>query len=240
MKGPALLRIAQFALAALALQAVPAQAGARAQAPAGQAAQAIEALAESFLMQQLAHLPGQPEIAVEPVRARQLAGCDSLDAFLPAGVRPRPRMSVGVRCMGPENWTLYVQASVTVPGTYYVAAAPVAMGQTLAAEHLAPRSGDLLRLPPGAVTDPGMAIGHTASQRIAAGQPLRQSVLRDPRSVLRGNTVKVLARGPGFMVASEGQALDNATPGSTVMVRTPSGQIVSGVVQDAATVEIQL
>ena len=52
--------------------------------------------------------------------------------------------------------------------------------------------------------------------------------------------MRINARGNGFVVSSEGQALDNAAPGATVQVRTASGQVVTGVVRNAGLVEIQL
>jgi len=127
-----------------------------------------------------------------------------------------------------------------VPGRYYVAAHAIRNGEAIRADALAPRDGDLVALAPGTVVDPAQAVGRIASQRIAAGRPLRLSTLRDARSVLRGQTVRVLARGPGFMVSSEGEAMANAAPGGTVQVRMASGQVVSGVVQDAGTVEVPL
>src|SRR5690606_40960877 len=51
----------------------------------------------------------------------------SLHDALPisSALRPRARMTVGVRCAAPQSWTLYVQATVSVPGQYYVAARPI-------------------------------------------------------------------------------------------------------------------
>ena len=236
------LRLAGFLLlTTLATMATVARAQAEpVTATAIQPPSSVQMLAEDYLRQSLSYLPGRAEITIEPLRNQNLDACSAMSAFLPSGSRARPRMTVGVRCSAPQPWTAYLQASVAVPGTYYVAATPLALGQTVTLEHLEARGGDLIRLAAGIVVNPDEAIGRTVSQRIAAGQPLRQSALRHAQAVLRGNTVKVLARGPGFMVASEGQAMDSAPPGSTVMVRTASGQIVSGVVQDAGTVEIAL
>ena len=44
----------------------------------------------------------------------------------PSGMKPRSRMTVGIRR---KAWTAYVQASVSVPGQYYVAS------RTIAARH---------------------------------------------------------------------------------------------------------
>jgi flagella basal body P-ring formation protein FlgA len=155
-------------------------------------------------------------------------------------MRPRARMSVGVRCTAPRPWNVYVQATVSMPGQYYVAARPINAGETLQMADLAPRDGDLINLPPGAITDPQSVIGMTASYRIGMGQPIRATNLRSAGSVQRGQMVRITARGAGFVVSSEGQVMQNAAPGSTVEVKTASGQIVSGILQPQGNVEVPL
>ncbi|WP_188588954.1 flagellar basal body P-ring formation chaperone FlgA, partial [Achromobacter denitrificans] len=176
----------------------------------------------------------------DPPRAERLTPCDVLSPFLPSGMKLRARMTVGVRCNAPKPWTTYVQATVSVPGQYYVASRLIASGQALSPDDLAPRDGDLIALPPGAITDPQAVVGMTAAYRINAGQTVRGSSLRNAQSVLRGTNVRINARGNGFVVSSEGQALENAAPGAMVQVRTAGGQVVSGVVRNAGLVEIQL
>ena len=46
--------------------------------------------------------------------------------------------------------------------------------------------------------------------------------------VKAGQTVTLLAGGPGFKISHEGRALANASDGQSVQVRTPSGQVVTG------------
>lgn len=231
------LRARAGCLIALAL----ASAGtAQAQDAASQAPEAIAVAAQSYLLDQLAGLPGQPAVSIDPPRAERLAPCDAMSPFMPSGMKLRSRMTVGVRCNAPKPWTTYVQATVSVPGYYYVASRMISAGQALTPDDLSPRDGDLVSLPPGAITDPQAVVGMTAAFRINAGQPVRGSSLRNAQSVVRGSNVRINARGNGFVVSSEGQALDNAAPGAMVQVRTASGQVVSGVVRNAGLVEIQL
>ncbi|AXA69639.1 flagellar basal body P-ring formation chaperone FlgA [Achromobacter insolitus] len=215
-------------------------AAAQGQEAATQAPEAIALAAQTYLLDQLTGLPGQPSIAIDPPRVERLAPCDAMSPFMPSGMKLRSRMTVGVRCNAPKPWTTYVQATVSVPGYYYVATRMIAAGQALTPDDLTPRDGDLVALPPGAVTDPQMVVGMTAAHRINAGQPVRGSSLRNAQSVVRGANVRINARGNGFVVSSEGQALENAAPGATVQVRTAGGQVVSGVVRNASLVEIQL
>lgn len=238
MKISARLLHARACLAALALTCsgtALAQQDAASQAP-----EAIALAAQSYLLDQLSGLPGQPSVAIDPPRADRLAPCDAMAPFMPSGMKLRSRMTVGVRCNAPKPWTTYVQATVSVPGYYYVASRMISAGQALTPDDLSPRDGDLVSLPPGAITDPQTVVGMTAAYRINAGQPVRGSSLRNAQSVVRGSNVRINARGNGFVVSSEGQAMDNGAPGAVVQVRTASGQVVSGVVRNAGLVEIQL
>jgi flagella basal body P-ring formation protein FlgA len=201
---------------------------------------AVGQVAEDYLRDRLASLPGNPSIKMDDARTDRLPACDNLTAFMPANTRPRSRMSVGVRCSAPRPWSLYVQATISMPGQYYVTTRPLNAGEVITAAVLEPRDGDLLNLPPGAVTDPQSVIGMSAAYRISSGQPIKQASLRSPGTVQRGQMVRVNAHGQGFTVSTEGHAMENAAPGSTVQVRTASGQIISGIVQSTGSVEVPL
>lgn len=232
----ALFRLA-LAAAALSPMAAPAHGVA---APATADAAAIGRAAEAFLRQQLAGLPGTLSIALDPIDTSRTAACTELAPFLPAALRPRPRMTVGVRCTAPQSWTMYVQATVGARGQYYVAARTIAAGQAIQPGDLAPRDGDLVALPGGIVADPQAIVGMRARYRIVAGQAIKGSALRSALAVTRGQHVRITARGRGFVVSTEGEALDDAPPGAPVQVRTASGQVVSGVVRNASLVEVAL
>ena len=215
--------------------------GQTAQWPAGQEdGERIRATALAFLQQQAAGLPGKVSITVPPVFPRGLAACAALEPFMPPGARMWGRTTVGVRCVGAKPWTLYVVGRVAVDITYYVAARQIDAGQTLSAADFMPREGDLASLPQTIITDPTQANGAVALARITAGLPLRTDMLRSTSSVVIGQTVRVIAVGSNFTISSEGSVLNNAAPGQMVRVRTANGQIISGVVKDAATVQVQI
>src|SRR3546814_9419209 len=74
-----------------------------------------------FLQSQASNYPGSVHINIDAPRIARQTACEQLQAFLPSGQRLRSRMTVGVRCMAPEPWTSYVQASLSIQGYYYVA-----------------------------------------------------------------------------------------------------------------------
>ncbi|KVR61403.1 flagellar basal body P-ring formation chaperone FlgA [Burkholderia ubonensis] len=224
-----------------ALPAAGASAAATAATPPGQQdPDTIRRTALAFLQQQIAGLPGKPAASVASSFPRGLAACTTLEPFLPTGARLWGRTTVGVRCAGERPWTVYLQAKVTVQATYYAAARQIAPGEVLTAADLVARDGDLTLLPLAVITDPSQAVGSTALARVAAGLPLRQDMLKSAASVSAGQTVRVVAAGPGFTISTEGSALANAAPGQSVRVRMAAGQIVTAIVKDAGTVEIPL
>ncbi|HDR9028524.1 flagellar basal body P-ring formation chaperone FlgA [Burkholderia vietnamiensis] len=218
----------------------PAAAAQPATPPGQQDPESIRRSALAFLQQQIAGLPGKTTTTVAAAFPRGLAECTTLEPFLPTGARLWGRTTVGVRCAGARPWTVYLQAKVTVQATYYVAARQIAPGEPLTAADLIARNGDLTVLPLAVITDPAQAIGATSLARIAAGLPLRQDMLKSAASVSAGQTVRVVAAGPGFTISAEGNALANAAPGQSVRVRMAAGQIVTAIVKDAGTVEIPL
>jgi flagellar basal body P-ring formation protein FlgA len=202
--------------------------------------ESIRAAALVFLTQQAAGLPGKPEITVSPVFPRGLAACVTLEPFMPPGARPWGHTTVGMRCSGEHPWTLYLQAHVSVQATYYLAARAIAPGEVLTSADLVSREGDLTTMPQATVTDPSQAVGAVTLSRLAAGFPLRSDLLRSAGSISIGQTVQVVTGGDGFSISSAGSAMNNAAPGQQIRVKTPGGQIISGVVKDGSTVEVSL
>ncbi|CAD6539861.1 flagellar basal body P-ring formation chaperone FlgA [Paraburkholderia metrosideri] len=208
--------------------------------PGQQDPEAIHAAALAFLQQQAVGLPGKVDITVAAAFPRGIAACSSLEPFMPTGARMWGRTTVGVRCAGGRPWTIYLQARVSLHATYYLAARAMGVGEVLTAADLVARDGDLTGLPQAIVTDPSQAIGSVSLTRIAGGMPLRIDMLKSASAVSIGQTVRVVAAGDGFSISAEGSAMNNASPGQQIRVKTATGQIISGIVRDGATVEIQL
>ncbi|MGT2469236.1 flagellar basal body P-ring formation chaperone FlgA [Paraburkholderia terrae] len=219
----------------------PAAAQPAAPVPAGQQdGESIRRAALAYLQLQSAGLPGKVDISVATVFPRGLAACTTLEPFLPTGARVWGRTTVGVRCSGERPWTLYLQAKVSIHATYFLASRSIAPGELLSAADLIARDGDLTLLPQAVITDPAQAVGSVSLMRVSAGLPLRRDMLKSADSVTIGQSVKVVAQGANFAISAEGSAMNNASPGQPVRVKTANGQIIQGIVKDGGTVVIQL
>ena len=212
---------------------------ARAQAPARQDAAAIKRTVEEFLKVQSGGLPGQVTVAVGAIDPRlSLAACPAPQAFFSPGARAWGKTTVGVRCTAPSNWTLYVQASVTVMGDYVASAAPLVQGQDIEERQLVVLQGDLTSLPAGVATDISQVVGRSVNASLPPGTPMRLDTLRSKPVVQPGQLVRLVSSGSGFSVSAEARAMSTAADGQVVRVKTTSGQQISGIAKQGGLVEV--
>lgn len=199
----------------------------------------LKQTAEQFLRTQAKGLPGEVRVTVGAIDPRlKLPACTVPEAFLPPASKAWGKTTVGVRCTTPSSWTIYVSAQVQVHGEYIAAATPLAQGQTISQADLAKVKGDLTALPAGVITDASQALGRSAATNITLGSPLRQDALRTQQAIQQGQAVRVVVNGAGFSVSSEARALNNANEGQLTQVRTPAGQVVSGIAKLGGIVEL--
>jgi flagella basal body P-ring formation protein FlgA len=206
-------------------------------AHASQDAAMVQAQAYRYLQSQTASLSGQIKIDVRPPRA-SLPDCAALEAFQPVGSRNTGKTLVGVRCLAPAPWTVYLPAVVQVFSHYVVTRQALPAQHALSAADLMLREGDIGSLPADIARDPAAVTGFRTVSGLAAGAALRSSLLRAPLVVQQGQPTRLIMNGPGFSVQSEGQALANGSKGERVRVKTLSGQVVSGVAQEGQQVVI--
>lgn len=200
----------------------------------------VRTTAERFLAEETAS-QGEARITVAAPDARlDLAACDHLEGFLPPGARLQGHATVGVRCTAPVRWVLYLSAQVQMIGQYVVAARPLAAGQSLALDDLAIRRGDLADLPTGSLNTLEAALGRQLQAGVSAGQPLRRDALKPVQVVQSGQPVRLHVEGRGFEVTGEGTAVSAATEGAPVQVRTPRGNVISGIARAGGVVDVRI
>lgn len=211
------------------------------------AAQPAAALSERIVQQvqrhledQTAALPGEVRIAVNaPDERTRLAACDELQVAMAPGARAWGTVPVGVRCLRPQPWQIYVQATVRVSAPVVVVARPLAAGSVVDAADLTTRVEELTALPASVLQDPNLAIGRIAASTVPAGSVLRAENLKQVLAVVNGQTVRVIYESSTLSITSEGRALGNAAVGQGVEVRVGSGKTVRGIVRSSGVVVIQ-
>lgn len=225
---------------AAAAQAAPAE-------PAGaDLALAVQAQVRQMADRAVAGLQGLPagakvSVDVGAVDSRlKLAACRRTEPFLPPGARLWGRAKVGVRCIdGDRPWQVWLPVTVKVLAPSLVAAGALPAGTVLTAAHLASAEVDLAEGSP-AVRASALALGRTLARPLAAGAALREADLRARLWFAAGETVTVVAIGPGFRITGSGTALSPGVAGQRVRVRTDQGRILVGEPVADGRVEVTL
>ena len=171
----------------------------------------------------------------------KLAACAQIETYLPSTFKPWGKTRVGLRCAsGEARWNVYLPVTVKVWGRALVAASMLPAGSVLAANDLVEAEVDLAADTAPALTDASDALGRSLLRGLQPGEALRQNQLKQRQWFAAGDTVELLARGAGFAVRSEGQAMAAGLDGSSVRVRTESGRIVTGTAAGERRVELVL
>ena len=199
----------------------------------------IKAKITEFLTMQTVGYPGEVRVQVGAIDPNlKLPACENMQVNLPSGSRAWGKTSVGVQCLSPSKWSIYVQSTVSVVGNYLVAASPLAQGQVISEHDVIYEKGDLTRLPAGIFTEQTQALGRSVQISMTAGTVLRQEMLKVTPIVQQGQAVKVVSSGNGFSVSAEGLALAKANEGQVVQVKVASGKVVTGIARQGGQIEV--
>lgn len=228
----------------LASLALCTAASAQAQPGAGLPAEAV---------QQALALAGQAAQAVAPPGARvrvspgaidprlQLAPCHRIEPALSTGQPAWGRTRIALRCVeGTSRWNVSLPVTVQVFAPAVVLATALPAGATLDASALT-----LAEVDWGAASGQPFANGQTLPGRVlarplAAGQALRGPDLLARKWFASGETVQIVARGAGFSISAEGQALSHGLEGQPARVRTEGGRVLVGRPVAERRMEVQL
>lgn len=191
----------------------------------------------AFVKQQTASMPGKTSYRVDEIDRRiNLPQCGKIEVFLPDGSHLIGNTSVGVRCSEKNGWSIFVPVQIKISLDLLISARKLPPGHTLQQDDLSTQTTEITQA--GGITEPGQAIGKVLRYGIAAGQILREDMLRPPYSIIQGQAVKLLIQSRGFSISSTGVALNNASEGQAVKVRNNAGIVVTGIAQTSGVVEI--
>jgi flagella basal body P-ring formation protein FlgA len=197
----------------------------------------LRAAVSAFVGQQTANLPGRVSFNVDEIDQRiVLKPCNKFEAYLPPGSQLIGRVSVGVRCLDTNGWSIYIPVQIKLSRDLIISARALTMGQIMRPDDIARLTSDINQS--GAITDPQLVIGKVLRYSVAAGYVLREDMLRAPYSVKQGQSVQLTVQGNGFKLTSSGVALNNASEGESVQIRTTAGRTVSGIAVDEGVVKI--
>lgn len=196
--------------------------------------------AAAWLEQQaMTAFPGSAAQAkVGEVDARlRLPACTEMRFFLPANAQLWARGSLGVRCEAPSLWSFYLSYQNRLSGPALVATRPIAARESPGAADIELRQIEYTQSPD--LYPRNLPSDARVNRPLATGQAIVVGWLVLPTVIQAGRKVRLQTRTATFTVSQEGTALNTATPGEAVRVKTPGGRIVQGIAAADGTVEVR-
>ncbi len=198
----------------------------------------IKRVVQEFIQSKASGMPGKVAIKISDIDPRlALSVCSQMEAFLPTGSQLIGKTSIGVRCNDRNSWSLFVPATIIITVNLFVSSKPLQQGQTVRAGDFNTQLGELNQQ--GIITAENQLVGNVLKFSIGAGQVFKQEMLRLPYAVSQGQTVQIAVEKQGLSLRSAGQALNNAAEGQSVQVKTPSGQVITGIAGQSGVVVIR-
>jgi flagellar basal body P-ring formation protein FlgA len=238
MRVPARAALAAWAAGALLALCTGAAADSGLDGDTLQRIRALGALAGSGLT------PGAVRVEIEPGRLDprlRLAPCERIEPYLPPGVRVWGRSRIGLRCVqGQAAWNVYLPVTVKVFAPAWVAAGTLPAGTELQPGQLRQAEVDWAAATTPPLADAAALLGRQLARPLPDGAAVRLADLKQRQWFAAGDTVQLVARGAGFSVGGEGQAMSPGIEGQTVRVRTDNGRVLSGLAVGRNRVEVAL
>lgn len=186
---------------------------------------------------------GYENVAVEvrPLDKRlRLPLCgNSLETFGPQAGQVLGSASVGIRCTGPEPWTIYVRTNVSARQEIPVLARSLPRNVVVTEADLKMIVQPVQSTGNGVILDPTRIIGMELTRALNAGSTIRLNQLRAPKVIKRGQLVTLTNSLKGLEVRIQGKALGDAADGERVAATNlSSGRKVEGIAHSDGTISV--
>ncbi len=145
---------------------------------------------------------------------------------------------LGVLCSDSASWHSTFNAYVINPRNYFLAAHALDEGQIIKDSDISVLHDFKAVTPTSLITKREHIVGYAVAHPIAKGKVFQRADLKLAKNLARGQTIKIISRGNGFLISNQGTLLNSPRNGQSARVETASKQVLTGVVEGAAVVEI--
>lgn len=195
-------------------------------------------IAEQYLIEKTKEISGTPEIIITPLKSHQKPPyCPNPIPYMSQGAKLYGKTTVSIRCEAPL-WRIMIKAQIKINAPYLTVTNTLSQGHIIDEGDLSLVTGDITALRQGVLTDKNQVIGKTVVRPIQAGSPIWQENIRIPKAIQQGQNVRIISKGSGFFVTSEGYAINSAGIGEVAKAKLENGTIIRGIVKADGVIEI--
>jgi flagella basal body P-ring formation protein FlgA len=201
----------------------------------------IRAAAREFAVQEVGAASENVHITVGRLDPRlRLAACATpLNTYFSPGSRTIGHTTVGVRCDGPNPWSLFVPLHIDRQITVAVALNNLPSGHVVGAADVSYELRSQSDLNRGYFAANEPLIGKITTRPLSRGATFDQGAVKKARIIQRGDRVTLALHTGGVAVRVAGTAMRDGALGERIPVRNLSSKrIIEGVVHESGVVLI--
>ncbi len=205
---------------------------------------AIYQAVEQHVANELSLLPSSMsdvKTQISPLDSRlRLQACEApLQTLTEFGNIKQKHLTVKVSCEGPVKWSLRIPVKLQIFQTVIVASQQIVRDQILTQQDLHLHKQDVGQIGDGYFQNEKELVGLSSVKNIPAGQVIKRHMVRQPITVHRGETVKIVVSSPGFNLEAAGVAQADGAIGDTIKVKNVrSNRMVDAKVKASGEVTI--
>lgn len=186
--------------------------------------------------------PLRMEVTVGQLDPRlRLAPCAKVEPYMPVGTRLWGKTRLGLRCVsGATKWNVFLPVTIKAYGLAWVIRGDVAAGAVLTPTDAMQSEVDWAEENSPIVANSAQWVGQVTTRPLTTGQTVRLGMLRPAQVFQAGAQVRVIAQGAGFRITSDAQALSPGVVGQPARIKMGSGRVMTGMVLDSRTVELEI
>lgn len=171
----------------------------------------------------------------------RLAPCAKVEPYIPVGTRLWGSTRLGLRCLeGSVKWNVFLPVTVKAYGPAWVIKGDVPQGTVLTPADAMEAEVDWAEEASPIVSNASEWAGQEAFRALTTGQAIRQNLIKPTQVFQAGAQIRVVAKGRGFHIVSDGQALTAGFIGQPARVRMSGGRVMTGMVLDSRTVQLEI
>jgi len=178
--------------------------------------------------------PPDPRLALTPCTA-------------PLNIEHQPKDRIGgrvtfkVECPDPTGWAIRIPGAIQIFDNVVVAASAIPMRTQLSTNELRLEEMDVALQYRGYYRSLEQVRGFITKRPIPSGQVITPVTIEPPNLVSKGQTVAIIAEGPGIMIRSLGVALTDGALGEVIQVKnSKSNRVVEGRVSASGQIKVGL
>lgn len=170
----------------------------------------------------------------------QLPQCEQkLDIFAQSGEIKPGRNTIGIRCAGANQWTIYSTVLIKSFEEVLVLTKPLNRNETISLDHLTTETRDTSTLQQGYISNPEEVINKQATRSVPAGSIITRMHYAEPTLIKRGESVNIQSGKAGLLITTTGIAMMDGIKGQQINVKNASSKrIIQATVVNPGVVSV--